>query len=154
MIRKLTSAALLAAFVFILGGCTATSISMNFVAIEPVNERQPGESRNVDVRIYQLRDSANFEKATVDELWENAQAILADHFINVKLGESIFPEKADKAQGRVVVVEPLSSECRFVGILALYETATDKGEQKVVVPVAEAGSVTFELTGKQIVVKK
>lgn len=135
-------------------GCSTTSVTVRFMAIEPVNELQPGESRPVDIRVYQLRDDAKFKAATVDEVWENDKSVLAEHLIEVKLGESVFPEKKDKAQGREITIEPLSSECRFIGVLALYKGADEKGEQKVVVPVGDAGSVTFELTGNRITVKK
>ncbi|MBX3474525.1 MAG: type VI secretion system lipoprotein TssJ [Planctomycetes bacterium] len=137
-----------------LGGCSSTSLSMKFMAIEPVNELQPGESRPVDIRIYQLRDDAKFKAATVDEVWENDKGVLAEHLIDVKLGASVFPEKKDKPQGVEITIDPVSSECRFVGVLALYKNADEKGQQKVVVPVGEAGSVTFELTGNRITVKK
>ncbi|MBE7490541.1 MAG: type VI secretion system lipoprotein TssJ [Planctomycetes bacterium] len=135
-------------------GCSSTSVSLKFVAIEPVNELQPGESRPVDIRVYQLRDDAKFKTATVDEIWENDKAVLADHLIDVKLGTSVFPEKKEKAQGMQVTIEPLSAECRFLGVLALYRQADEKGEQKLVVPVGEAGSVTFELTGNRIAIRK
>lgn len=138
----------------LMAGCSSTSVSLKFVAIEPVNELQPGESRPVDIRVYQLRDDAKFKTATVDEIWENDKAVLADHLIDVKLGTSVFPEKKEKAQGMQVTIEPLSAECRFLGVLALYRQADERGEQKLVVPVGEAGSVTFELTGNRIAIRK
>lgn len=137
-----------------LTGCTATSVNLKFVAIEPVNELQPGESRNVEVRVYLLRDEAKFKAATVDELWVNAKELLDKELIDIKLGEQIYPEKPGTPRGREIVIDPLMQECRFIGVLALYKTGDDKGDRKVVVPVKDAGSVTFELTGNHISVKK
>lgn len=153
MLKRLSLTCLLLAAA-VAAGCSSTSVTVKFVAIEPVNELQPGESRPVDIRIYQLRDDAKFKAATVDEVWENDKGVLAEHLIDVKLGSSIYPEKKDKPQGTEITIEPLSGECRFIGVLALYKNADEKGEQKVVVPVGEAGSVTFELTGNRITVKK
>lgn len=153
MLRRLSMFCLLLVGV-VLAGCSSTSVTVKFVAIEPVNELQPGESRPVEVRVYQLRDDAKFKAATVDEIWENDKGVLAEHLIEVKLGTSIYPEKKDSPQGNEVKIEPLNSECRFIGVLALYKAADEKGDQKVVVPVGEAGSVTFELTGNRITVKK
>lgn len=141
----------------VLTGCTATSIDVRFVAIEPVNELQPGESRPTEVRIFQLRDSAKFDKATVDELWEEdkARATLAEQLIDLKLAGSIFPGKGDTVAPTIIKVEPISMECRFVGVLAMFNSKGAKDDQqKVIVPVADAGSVTFELTGNHITVKK
>ncbi|MBK9974820.1 MAG: type VI secretion system lipoprotein TssJ [Planctomycetes bacterium] len=135
-------------------GCSSTSLTVKFVAIEPVNELQPGESRPVDIRIYQLKDDAKFKAATVDEIWENDKAVLADALIEVKLGESIFPEKADKPQGKEITLDPLNADCKFVGVLALYKNKDAKGDQKTVIAVADASSVTFELTGNHIKLKK
>jgi hypothetical protein len=36
----------------------------------------------------------------------------------------------------------------------LFQTGDDKGDRKIVVPVKQAGSVTFELTGNHIGLKK
>ena len=138
----------------LMAGCTATSVNLKFIAVEPVNELQPGESRNVDVRVYQLKDEAKFKAATVDELWVNAETVLAEQLIEVKLGESIYPEKPGAPKGREIIIDPLKPECKFIGVLALFQTGDEVGERKLVVPVKEAGSVTFELTGNHIAVKK
>ena len=49
----------------LLAGCTATSVTLSFEAIKPVNqlgEDGTGDSRVVEVRIYQLKDDAKFKE--------------------------------------------------------------------------------------------
>ncbi|MCB9933601.1 MAG: type VI secretion system lipoprotein TssJ [Planctomycetes bacterium] len=142
----------------LLAGCTSTTLTLDLVAIKPVNEVKLesgaiGESRVVDVRIFQLKDDAKFKAATVDAIWTNAEETLGDSLINVKLGESIFPEDADgKAVGKEIILDPLDTGTRFIGILALFSDS-DEGERKVVVPVDQADDVLFELTGYHINIK-
>lgn len=142
----------------LLSGCAATTLTMEFIAIEPVNlnkeEAGSTDSRPVDVRIYQLKDDAKFTAATVDALWADAEGTLGDSLISVKLGESVFPEKADGLRnGKEITLDPLDSQTRFIGVLALY-SHTDEGQRKVVVPVDQASSALFELTGYHITVKQ
>jgi len=149
MIQKTLPLMLLS--LILLSGCAATSVSLSVVAVEPVNEAQAGESRPVEIRVYQLRDDARFNQASIDLLWSDAEAALGDSLIDVRLGINIFPEKAqDNPRGREVVIDPLSAEARFIGILALYERSEEGGRQSVVLPVDEAGRVKFTLTGYRI----
>jgi len=142
----------------LLAGCAATTVTLDFVALKPVNEGKvcggtDGESRVVDVRIYQLKDDAKFKAATVDALWTNAEEALGDSLLEVKMGDSIFPEDADgKANGKQITLDPLNSATRFIGVLALFSDSDD-GERKVVVPLDQADDVIFELTGYHINIK-
>ena len=141
-----------------LTGCASTTLTMEFIAIEPVNlnqeEGSSTDSRVVDVRIYQLKDDAKFTAGTVDAIWSDAEGTLGDSLVEVKLGESIFPEKPDGPRnGKEIVLDPLDSQTKFIGVLALY-SYTDDGERKVVVPVDQADDVLFELTGYHITVKQ
>ena len=142
-----------------LAGCASTTLDTEFIAIEPVNETKTdsgtdGESRVVDVRVYQLKDDAKFTAATVEAIWSDAEGTLGDSMISVKLGESIFPEKADGPRnGKTITLDPLDSKTRFIGVLALFSDADD-GPRKVVVPLDQADSVLFELTGYHITVKQ
>ena len=139
----------------VLAGCTATSVTLNFEAVKPVNqlgEDGTGDSRVVEVRIYQLKDDAKFKDATVEALWTDAEGALADSLIEVKLGESIFPEEEDQAEGKQITIDPLDASTKFIGILALF-SSSDDGERKVVVPLDQADDVLFQLTGYHIVVK-
>ena len=141
-----------------LTGCASTTLTMEFIAIEPVNLNQEEgastDSRVVDVRIYQLKEDAKFDAATVDAVWSDAEGTLGDSLLAVKLGESIFPEKPDGPRnGKEITLDPLDAQTRFIGVLALY-SASDDGPRKVVVPVDQASSVLFELTGYHIKVKQ
>ena len=140
----------------ILAGCTATSVTMEFRAIKPVNqleEGSAGDSRVVEVRLYQLKDDAKFQAATVDEVWTNAEEALGDSLIEVKLGESIFPEDKAQAEGKQITIDPLDANTKFIGILALFSNSDD-GDRKVVVTLDQAEEVLFELTGYHISVKQ
>jgi type VI secretion system protein VasD len=143
----------------LLAGCTSTALTLDFVALKPVNEVKlesggsSGESRVVDVRVFQLKDDAKFKAATVDDIWTNAEGVLGDSLIEVKLGESVFPEDPDgKAVGKQITLDPVNTGARFIGILALFSNS-DEGERKVVVPLEQADDVLFELTGYHINIK-
>jgi type VI secretion system VasD/TssJ family lipoprotein len=141
-----------------LSACTSTTLTLNFVALKPVNEGKvgeatDGESRVVEVRIFQLTDDAKFKAAPVDDVWTDAKGALGDTLIATKEGESVFPEDNNgKANGKEITIDPLDANTRFIGILALFSDK-DKGERKVVVPVDQADDVLFELTGYHITVK-
>lgn len=137
----------------LLTGCAATSVTLDVVAVKPVNELD-GKSRVTDIRIYQLKDNARFDNADIDALWTNANETLGDSLIGEpRTGDSIFPEDRQNAQGKKIEVE-LKDEARYIGILALYSESDEVGKQFVSVPVDEAGSVVFELTGYHITVKR
>jgi type VI secretion system VasD/TssJ family lipoprotein len=135
----------------LLAGCSSTTVTMDFMALKPVNAlgSATGESRVIEIRIYQLKDDAKFKAATVDAVWTNAEETLGDELIEVKLGESIFPEDKAAAVGKEITLDPLNSATKFIGILALF-SETDTGERKVVVTLDEADDVVFELTGYHI----
>ncbi|MCC6464577.1 MAG: type VI secretion system lipoprotein TssJ [Planctomycetes bacterium] len=146
---------MLAALLLVLAGCSSTSVDVKLVAVAPVNELEPGESRPVEVRLYQLKDEARFKAASVDDLWEKAKETLAEDLLDEKIGESIFPEKKDaNPQGKTITLQPLKAETRFIGVLALYKQPADSGEQKIVVPLDQADDVVFELTGYHIGLRK
>ena len=136
----------------LIAGCTSTTVTLNVVALKPVNEGKvgdatDGESRVVEIRIYQLKDDAKFKAATVEDVWTNAEGALGDSMIAVKLGESVFPEDANgQANGKQITIDPLDANTKFIGILALFSDSDD-GERKVVVPLDQADDVLFELTG-------
>ena len=143
----------------LVAGCTSTTVTLNVVALKPVNEGKvgdatDGESRVVEIRIYQLKDDAKFKAATVEDVWTNAEGALGDSMIAVKLGESVFPEDANgQANGKQITIDPLDANTKFIGILALFSDSDD-GERKVVVPLDQADDVLFELTGYHITIKK
>ncbi|MCA8914867.1 MAG: type VI secretion system lipoprotein TssJ [Planctomycetes bacterium] len=143
----------------VLAGCTSTTVTLDLVALKPVNEGKvgdatDGESRVVEVRVYQLKDDAKFKAATVEDVWTNAEEALGDSMIDVKLGESVFPEDANgQANGKQITIDPLDAGTKFIGILALFSNSDD-GERKVVVPLDQADDVLFELTGYHITIKQ
>lgn len=130
-------------------GCASTTIDLKFVSIEPVNVDE-GKSRVVDIRIYQLKDAAKWDASTAAAIWDDPKAALGDSLIEVKQGESIFPEKADTAQGKVITLDPLSAECKFIGIVAQFGSEDTVGKPFIVATVDEADDVVFRLTGYHI----
>jgi type VI secretion system protein VasD len=135
----------------VLTGCAATSVTVRLVGIAPLNEAQAGESRPVEVRVFQLRDETRFQQANIDLLWSNPEEALGDSLIDVRMGVNIFPEQADQNPvGRRVVIEPLSQETRYIGVFALYERSEEGSRQVLVLPVEQAGNVRLRLTGYTI----
>lgn len=150
-------------FVLLMGfalvaGCAATSVTLDVVAIKPVNEfdgnSRVAESRPTEIRIYQLKDNAKFDNASAEDVWSNAEETLGDTLLGVpKTGESIFPEDRANAQGKQITLE-LESQTAYIGVIAGF-SKTDELEQRFVsVPVDQAGDVLFELTGYHISIVK
>lgn len=141
-----------------LSGCASTTLDLNFIAIKPVNEGKTdtgtdGVSRVVDVRIYQLKNNTKFDSASVENIWADAETELGDSLIEVKLGESIFPEDPkDPRVGRTITLDPIDANTKFIGVLALFSNG--EADRKVSVSLDEADDVVFELTGYRIVIKK
>jgi type VI secretion system VasD/TssJ family lipoprotein len=133
-------------------GCQQSRVTLNMVAVPPVNEATPGdgESRIVDIRVYQLKSDALFRAATVERLWTDAEGALGDELLETRREIRVFPPPGAPT---TVVIEPLKLETRFIGVLALYSRADDQGERKIVVPVEQAGSAIFELSGYHIRVR-
>lgn len=131
-------------------GCASGSATMTFRAIEPVNLGPQGESRVTDIRIFQLTDDSKFLGATVDDLWtdDRAKEFLGETLIGEPMsGITIFAEGRENAQGKEVVIEPIETRTRYIGILAEYSQGDDEGPRFVSVPVDEAESVVIEFTG-------
>jgi type VI secretion system VasD/TssJ family lipoprotein len=137
---------LAAGLAFVAPSCGGAS-ALSFRGVKPLNENDRKESNSVTVRIYQLKDDARFNQATVDKLWTDHKGALADDLVAMK-EEKVFPGAADDAP-RTVELGELPDSVRFIGILALYPKEDDKGPRKLAVPKAEAGRV-LRLTGYHI----
>ena len=116
--------------------------------IKPLNENDRKESTPVDVRIYQLKDNARFDRATVNNLWVKDKEELAEDLAVVKT-VTVYP---GEAQDRPVEVDlgVLDPSVRFIGIMALYSREEEGNPRKVVVPVNEAKGVVWEFSGFRI----
>lgn len=115
--------------------------------VKPMNENDRKESNSVAVRIYQLKDEARFNQATIDKLWTDEKSALGDDLVAMK-PEVVFPGSADDKYKEVQLGE-LPDAVRFVGILALYPKEDDKGPRKIVLAKAEVGTV-LRFTGYHI----
>ncbi len=135
---------ILAAGVVLLAGCTGP-LKLQVRGIKPLNENERKESTPVDVRIYQLRDNARFDRATFNNLWTKAKEELAEDLISEKT-VTVFPGAAEDAP-REVDLGILDTATRFIGIMALYPREEEGNPRKIAVPVAEADDAIWEFTG-------
>ena len=119
--------------------------------VKPMNENERKESNSVAVRIYQLKDDARFNAATVDKLWTDHKGALADDLTAMKEA-TVFPGSADDPYKTVELGE-LPESIRFIGVLALYPKEDDKGPRKLCVAKAETGKV-LRFTGYHIEIEK
>jgi type VI secretion system VasD/TssJ family lipoprotein len=138
--------AILAAGLTLLAACGGPS-ALYFRGVKPMNENDRKESNSVKVRIYQLKDDARFNQATVDKLWTDHQGALGEDFVAMKEA-IVFPGSADDPYKSVELGE-LPDHVRFVGILALYPKEDDKGPRKLTLPKSETGGV-LRFTGYRI----
>lgn len=146
----------LAVALALLAGCKATSVTLNFEAIEPVYvSPSTGQSRAVETRIYHLRSRAAFENAETGAIWEHTEDTLKGDLIKWEPGETVYPSKPGGDVRSVRnVVENLDQETRFIGVLALMDRTDGEGKRHAVVSVEEAGSVKFVFTGYRVDVIK
>ena len=135
-----------AAALALLAACGGPS-SLYYLGVKPMNENDRKESNSVDIRIYQLKDDARFNQATIDKLWGDDKAALADDLVAMKTA-TVFAGSADDKE-RSVELGELPEAVRFIGLLALYPKEDDKGPRKLCLPKAEAGHV-LRFTGYHI----
>jgi len=135
-----------AAALALLAACGGPS-SLYYRGVKPMNENDRKESNSVDIRIYQLKDDARFNQATIDKLWARKASALADDLVAMKTA-TVFAGSADDKE-RSVELGELPDAVRFVGILALYPKEDDKGPRKLVIPKSELGTV-LRFTGYHI----
>lgn len=138
--------AIVAAGLMSLVACGGPS-ALLFRGVKPLNENDRKESNSVTIRIYQLKDDARFNQATVDKLWTDHKGALADDLVAMKEAK-VFPGAADDQALKVELGE-LPEAVRFIGILALYPKEDDKGPRKLALPKAESGTV-LRFTGYHI----
>jgi len=136
----------LAAGLALLAACGGPS-SLYYRGVKPMNENDRRESNSVDIRIYQLKDDARFNQATIDKLWGEDKSVLGDDLVAMKTA-TVFAGSADDKE-RSVELGELPEAVRFVGVLALYPKEDDKGPRKILLPKSELGTV-LRFTGYHI----
>jgi type VI secretion system VasD/TssJ family lipoprotein len=115
--------------------------------VKPMNENDRKESNSVDIRVYQLKDDARFNQATIEKLWTDDKGALGDDLVAMK-GATVFAGSVDDKE-RTVELGELPESVRFVGVLALYPKEDDKGSRKLVLPKSEIGTI-LRFTGYHI----
>lgn len=141
--KKMTVLAAGLALLVACGGPTSVYVR----GVKPMNENDRKESNSVRIRIYQLKDDARFNQATIDKLWTDAKGALADD-MNAMKEATVYPGGADDPYQTIELGE-LPDAVRFIGILALYPKEDDKGPRKIAIPKAEAGKV-LRFTGYHV----
>jgi len=138
---------ILSAALALLAACGGP-VKLQVRGIKPLNENDRKESTPVDVRLYQLKDNARFDRATIVDLWTKDKETLAEDLVAVKT-VTVFP---GEAQDRPAEIDlgVLDQSVRFIGILALYSREEEGNPRKVVVPADEAGRSVWEFTGFRI----
>jgi type VI secretion system VasD/TssJ family lipoprotein len=112
-----------------------------------MNENDRKESNSVDIRVYQLRDDARFNQATIEKLWTDDKGALGDDLVAMKAA-TVFAGSADDKE-RTVELGELPETVRFIGVLALYPKEDDKGARKMILPKADVGTV-LRFTGYHV----
>jgi len=140
-------ATILAAGLALLAACGGPS-ALYVRGVKPMNENERKESNSVDIRIYQLKDDARFNQATIDKLWGSDKEALGDDLIAGPKVATVYPGSVDDKE-KDVQLGDLPDAVRFIGVLALYPKEDDKGPRKIVLPKAEAGTV-LRFTGYHI----
>jgi type VI secretion system VasD/TssJ family lipoprotein len=116
--------------------------------VSPLNVNDSNESTPVDVRLYQLKDDGRFTRARVEELWTKDKEVLAEDLITQKK-ITVFPGREDEAPKDIEIGE-LPADCRFIGVLALFSKADDKGPRHLVIPAKEAKGRVLRFNGSNV----
>lgn len=99
------------------------NIDITIEAASDINVFEDGDARPVILRIYQLNDTGNFDKASFTSLYSNDQAVLADSLIDTKVLPAVLPdEKRSLTLG-------VQQQAKFLAVFAEfsnYETAEAK----------------------------
>lgn len=138
------AAAVLAASLSACGGPSFVRVR----GVSPLNVNDSNESTPVDIRVYQLKDDGRFTRARVEELWTKDKEVLADDLIAQKK-ITVFPGRAEEAPKDVEIGE-LKADCRFIGILALFSKADDKGPRHLVIPAKDAKGRVLRFVGSHV----
>lgn len=119
-------------------GCSSTSnsafqpvlnIEVNIEATNDINVFDDGDARPVILRIYQLNDAGNFDKASFTSLYSDDQTVLADSLIDSKRLSAVLP-----GEKRTIMLD-VQQQAKFLAIFAEfsnYETATAKSSVALV----------------------
>lgn len=138
---------IMAAGLVFLVACGGGPTALYVRGVKPMNENERKESNSVAIRIFQLKDDARFNQATIEKLWTDDKGALADDLVAMK-PSIVYPGSADDKE-KDVQLGDLPEAVRFIGILALYPREDDKGPRKIVLPKAQAGTV-LRFTGYHI----
>ena len=140
----LLAAAALAAFLAACGGPGYVRVR----GVASLNVDDSNASTPVDIRVYQLKDDGRFTRARVEDLWTKDKEVLAGDLITQKK-ITVFPGRPDESP-QVVEIGEIPPDCRFVGILALFSKADDKGPRHLVLPAKDATGRVLRFTGFHI----
>lgn len=113
----------------LLNGCSSTpsaftpafSLDVQLAANDDINLFDDGKARPVIVRIYQLNDVGNFDKADYTGLFNSDEAVLADSLIDSKILSPVLPGEERK------FTLDVQQQAKFLAVFAefsRYETAT------------------------------
>jgi len=100
-----------------------------------LNPNSHNKSTPVNVRIYQLNDSASFESADFDSLWEHGKNVLADSLVNMT--EHVVTVTQDEAPISLVT----KKDVLFMGGVGLFNQ--QRGAWKQWVPVHDVEDWQF-----------
>ena len=145
--KKMSLGIALALIAALAPSCGGGPRSLYVRGVKPMNENDRKESNSVDIRVYQLRDDARFNQATIEKLWTDDKGALGDDLVAMKAA-TVFAGSGDDKE-RSVELGELPEMVRFIGVLALYPKEDDRGSRKIVLPKAEVGNV-LRFTGYHV----
>lgn len=136
-----------------LGACCGVNCTMYFTGVSPMNLNDHRESGSVEVLVLQLRDDEKFKSATEERLMANPKDVLKEDLLSV---DSVIIDVFAEADGkrRTLRLGNLPGSTRFVGVLARFQKADDKGPRKLLLTSPEAHGAVFILTGYHILLDR
>lgn len=137
----------LLALVAVATACVS-SATVRFKGVAPLNPAPEfgDEARPVRVRIYQLKDDANFDKASHDDLWERPDDVLKGDAVGNPRVVDIFADDAKE------VTLEIETGTRFIGVLALYrqDPSRKDSQYRQIIPVRDVETLNVVLTKYQV----
>ncbi len=117
--------------------------SVRVKGVPPLNVNDSGVSTPVKVRIYQLKDDANFRNARFEELYDDHKKALGGDILDFK---EVDIEPGDD---RDIELGKIETHTRFIALLGLFN-GTGRGDWRQIVKKENAGDYVYRVTGYQI----
>jgi len=134
-----------AAGALLVSGCGGGAKSLN-LDLDPRNPNTCGgdEAHTLWVRVFQLRDSNNFQAASLEDLWQDRPAALAQDLIGTGFLTSIDPGNRETVSTQTSIAK----DARYIGVVGNF-CALEGSCWKTTVPINPDDDVVYRIEARE-----